>query len=244
MEKGSTFQNLNKLKIFPIVIACVLFVLAIVIAGLSSIATEQMLMIMLGIAVLGIGVARVCYGYFAFHSQTDAKFNIWLGGIDAVWGVLALCLLAIDGNGVFALLFGIWLLVAGIIEISLAIKAIFAKTPWVAIFIEGCVGLVFGVLMTVVPMGTTAALAIITAAYLFINAFTTVFISLLASPKSTVANYTAAETKQPAPQSTPAFTEAPAAADKKPIAQQPKTAADKPAAKSAPKSGTAKTTKK
>jgi len=231
-----SFKNLNKLKVFPIVIACVLFVLAILIAGLNSIVGEQALLIMLGIAVLGIGIARICYGYFAFHSQTDAQFNVWLGAIDAVWGVLALCLLAVTGNGVFALSFGIWLLVAGIIEVAMAIKSILAKTPWAAILVEGCVCLVFGIIMIVIRMDTTAALAIVTAAYLFINAFTTIFISLLASPKATIDGHPAAvQTEEPQPVTAPVRAEPATAPAKKPAAAPAKKPAAKTGAKPAAK---------
>lgn len=168
----------NKFKLLPIGSALLLFILGIIISAIASFANEITLLLIMGLGVLAIGVARMLYGVFA-KKEKDSIPNFVLGVMDAVWGIIALAL--ISTTGLFPLIFGIWLLTAGVVELAMSIKYIIDKAPFAGMMIDGGVSLIFGVMLFVQNFNNQAELYMLTAAYLFVNTFTSLLVTVLST---------------------------------------------------------------
>ncbi|MDR0849908.1 MAG: DUF308 domain-containing protein [Christensenellaceae bacterium] len=168
----------NKFKLLPIGSALLLFVLGIIMSAIAGFANEITLLLVMGLGVLAIGVARLLYGWFARHEK-DSIPNFVLGAMDAVWGIIALAL--ITTTGLFPLIFGIWLLTAGVVELAMSIKYVIERSPFAGIMIDGGINLIFGVMLFVQNFNNQTELYLLTAAYLFVNTFTSLLVTVLAS---------------------------------------------------------------
>lgn len=174
-------KNINKLKLIPIACAGAMFVLGIVLFAITNVIGDHVLAVV-GCFVLAIGIARIVYGFLAYKKEADAKINITLGVLDAVWAILAIIF---TGQAtVYATLLGIWLLVGGVVEVATACKYIFDKVPFAGLFIDGGINLLFGVVLMINPFGgEVSSLTMFTAIYVILNAFTTVLITTFALKK-------------------------------------------------------------
>ena len=168
----------NKLKLLPIISAGLIFLMGIVLAAISNVTSELAVLLIMGLGVLAIGVGRLLYGWFA-RKEKDSIPNFVLGALDAVWGIIALALIATDG--LFPLIFGIWLLTAGVVELAISIKYVLDRSPFAGIMIDGAINMIFGVMLFVQNFDNMTQLYLLTAAYLFVNTFTSLLVTVLAS---------------------------------------------------------------
>ena len=168
----------KKFKLLPIGSAVLMFVLGVVIAAISGFANEITILLLMGLGVLAIGVARLVYGWVA-RKEKDSVPNLVIGGLDAAWGIVAIA--AITTQGLFAVLFGVWLLTAGVVELAMSIKYIVERSPFAGIMIDGGVSLIFGVMLFAQNFNNNIELYLLTAAYLFVNTFTSLLVTVLAS---------------------------------------------------------------
>lgn len=178
---------IRKLKIMPLVVACVLFVLGVIVVFISDVVGTNMPAI-LGTIILGVGITRVVYGFLTYREELDARNNITLGVLDIIWGILMLIL--VNNNAAFVLLFGLWCLIGAVLEIAEMIKNIVAKLPWVGLMVDAIINLCFGVVMLVNPFSTMPAYIRFVGIYLLLNAFTVVLITLITTKRIEVVKET------------------------------------------------------
>lgn len=231
--------RLRKLKLMPIILAGVLFVAGIIILAVSySGFSEPALAILVGTLILGIGTTRLVYGFLTYKEELDARNNITLGVLDAIWGIMMLVLNA--NSFAFVTLFGLWCLIAAVLETIEILNNVVAKRPMLHLLADAIINLLFGVLMMI--RGTFAGqFPVFVGIYLVLNALTTFMVTLLSirgvyHPEVAVAEITGVTTEQPAVEEVkaePAKEEAPAE-----VKEEPKA----PAKKTTTKSTTAKKT--
>lgn len=262
-------NSVRKLKLMPLIIAAVMFVLGIILIFISDHVGTHMPVIM-GTFVLAIGITRIIYGFLTFREELDARNNITLGVLDVIWGIIMLIL---HGNdSAFVVLFAIWCMIGAVLELAEMVRNIVAKITWIGLLVDAVINIVFGIIMLVKPWEINASATRVldcscfTGIYLLLNAFSVILITLF-SIKTSVLNKKVEEVSQPqqAPveEATPVVEEAPVQEEKveeKPAAKKPATrkttstksatakaattAKKAPATKTAAKSTTTKTAAK
>lgn len=179
--------KIRKLKIMPLVLAAVLLLAGLVMLALSfGTVKEEALAIFIGTLILGIGTTRLVYGFLTYTEELDARSNITLGVLDVVWGILMLCLNAQDGS--FFMLFGLWCLVACMLEVIEIVKNVIAKRPYIYLLADAIINLIFGIVLMV----GLIQFSIYVGAYLILNALTSGLVTMLTitnekAPKAEVA---------------------------------------------------------
>lgn len=173
---------IRKLKIMPLVIACVLFALGVVVIFVSDVVGTNMPAI-LGTVVLGVGIVRIIYGFLTYKEELDARNNITLGVLDVIWGIVMLIL--VNNNSAFVILFGIWCLISAVLEIAEMTRNIVAKLPFLGLLVDGGINLCFGIVMLINPWNGSLMPAFVrfVGVYLLLNAFAVVLITLVTTKK-------------------------------------------------------------
>ena len=166
--------KIRKLKIMPLILAAVLFISGLVILAISyGKVTEPALAIFIGTLILGVGTTRLVYGFLTYTEELDARNNITLGVLDAVWGILMLCL---NSNAAaFFMLFGLWCLIACVLETIEIVKNAIAKRPFIHLLADAIINLVFGVVL----MAGLARFSTYVGVYLVLNALTSGLVTML-----------------------------------------------------------------
>lgn len=220
--------KIRKLKIMPLVIAVVLLVAGLVMLGLSYGGVPgPALAIFVGTLILGVGTTRLVYGFLTYTEELDARNNITLGVLDAVWGILMLCL---NNNDLaFVLLFGLWCLIACVLETIEIVKNAIAKRPYIHLLADAIINLTFGITMIAV----NSKFSILVGIYLVLNALTSGLVTILTITGIKVGN------KEIVPEPVAEAKEEPAAEEKVEAPVVEEVAEEKPAAK---KTTTRKTT--
>ena len=140
--------NLKKLKLMPIILSGVLIVAGIVILGISyGKFSEAALAILFGTLTLGVGTTRLVYGFLTYKDELDARNNITLGVLDVVWGILMLVLN--QNTFAFVTLFGLWCLIAAVLETIEILNNVVAKRPMLHLLADAIINLLFGVIMMI-----------------------------------------------------------------------------------------------
>ncbi len=253
-------NSVRKLKLMPLIIAAVMFILGVILIFISDHVGTHMPVIM-GTFVLAIGITRIIYGFLTFREELDARNNITLGVLDVIWGIIMLILHGDDSA--FVVLFGIWCMIGAVLELAEMVRNIVAKITWVGLLVDSVINIVFGIVMFVQPWQYTNATKVLdcggfTGIYLLLNAFTVVLITLFSIKTSVLNKKVVEEVAQPqqAPveEATPVVEEAPVQEEKveekveeKPAAKKPatrKTTTTKSATTKASATKTTSTTKK
>lgn len=242
--------RLRKLKLMPIILAGVLFVAGIIILAVSYGGfSESALAIFVGTLILGIGTTRLVYGFLTYREELDARNNITLGVLDAIWGIMMLVLNA--NSFAFVTLFGLWCLIAAVLETIEILNNVVAKRPMLHLLADAIINLLFGVLMMI--RGTFAGqFPVFVGIYLVLNALTTFMVTLLSirgvyHPEVAVAEITGVTVEQPAVEDVkeePAKVETPAEVKEEPKAPVKKTTKSTTAKKTSTTAKKTTTTKK
>ncbi len=231
---------IKKLKLMPLIVACVLFVLGVIVIFISDVVGNNMPVIF-GTIILGIGIVRVVYGFLTYRQEEDARHNITLGVLDIIWGIVMLVLL--NKEDAFSVMFGIWCLIGAVLEFAEMAREVLAKKPWIGLLVDAVVNLCFGIVLMASKWVLDATFNRFAGIYLLLNAFSTILITLLSIKREEVAVATQLVEAKPEPVAEVKVEEVkaePAA----PVAEEKAEVEAKPAAKKAPakKSTTTKST--
>ena len=181
----------------PIILAGVLLVAGIVILGISyGKFSEPALAILFGTLTLGVGTTRLVYGFLTYREELDARNNITLGVLDVIWGILMLVLN--QNSFAFVTLFGIWCLIAAVLEVIEILNNVVAKRPMLHLLADAIINLLFGVIMMI---GGTfkGQFPTFIGIYLVLNALSSFMVTLLSirgvyNPEKAVEELTGKET--------------------------------------------------
>ena len=231
--------KLRKLKLMPLILAAVLFLAGVVLVAVGP--DETATAVAVGTLILGVGTARLIYGFLTYREEHDAKNNITLGVLDVIWSMMMLLLC--DKTGSFVILFGLWCLIAALLEVIEIVRNAIEKKAFLHILADAIINVVFGVVLMV----GQSINATMVGAYLVLNALSTVLTTFL----SVHTNHEVKEVKEEVkvePVAAPAeeVEVEVKVAVKKPTTKKATTTktAEKPATTTAKKSTTTKTTAK
>lgn len=181
----------------PIILAGVLLAAGIVILGMSyGKFPEATLAIMFGTLTLGVGTTRLVYGFLTYKDELDARNNITLGVLDVIWGILMLVLN--QNTFAFVTLFGLWCLIAAVLETIEILNNVVARRPMLHLLADAIINLLFGVIMMI---GGTfkGQFPTFIGIYLVLNALSSFMVTLLSirgvyNPEKVVEEITGKET--------------------------------------------------
>lgn len=172
--------KLRKLKMMPLIIACTLLVAGIVILGASYAGfTEPALAILFGTLTLGVGTARLVYGFLTYREELDAHNNITLGVLDVIWGIVMLILNA--NSFAFVTLFGLWCLIAAVLEVVEIVRNAVGGQLFIHLLADAVINALFGIIMMI---GNTfnGYFSFFIGIYLVLNALSSILITFLSIP--------------------------------------------------------------
>ncbi len=187
---------IKKLKLMPLIVACVLFVLGVIVIFISDVVGNNMPVIF-GTIILGIGIVRVVYGFLTYRQEEDARHNITLGVLDIIWGIVMLVLL--NKEDAFSVMFGIWCLIGAVLEFAEMTREVLAKKPWIGLLVDAVVNLCFGIVLMASKWALDATFNRFAGIYLLLNAFSTILITLLSIKREEVAVATQLVEAKPEP---------------------------------------------
>ncbi len=174
--------KIRKLKLMPLVLAAVLLVAGIVVLAVSyGGVSDSALAILVGTLILGIGTTRLVYGFLTYTEELDARNNITLGVLDAVWSIL---MLVLNNNPfAFVLLFALWCLIAAVLEIIEIVKNVLAKKPYLHLLADTILNVVFGIIALIgKDGGDSGTFSLVVGVYLVLNAFASGLVTVLSIP--------------------------------------------------------------
>ena len=232
---------IKKLKLMPLIVACVLFVLGVIVVFVSDVVGNNMPVIF-GTIVLGIGIVRIVYGFLTYKQEEDARHNITIGVLDAIWGIIMLVL--INKEDAFAVMFGIWCLIGAVLEFAEMAREVVTKKPWIGLLVDAVVNLCFGIVLMASNWTIDATFNRFAGIYLLLNAFSTILITLISIKREEIVvaeqiteGTAVAPVQEPAaPVAEEVVAEPVATVEEKPVEA-------KPAAKKTPAKKTTSTTK-
>ncbi len=172
--------KLRKLKLMPLIVAGVLLVAGIVVLGVSyGAVTESAFAIGVGTLIFGVGAARLVYGFLTYKDELDARNNITLGVLDAVWGVMMLVLNST--TNAFLLLFGLWCIIAAVLETVEIVRNAVEKRRYIHLLPDAIINAIFGIIM-MIANSIQGDFSIFVGVYLVLNALSSIMITVISVP--------------------------------------------------------------
>ncbi len=163
--------KLKKIKLMPLILAAVLFMAGVVLVAVGT--KESATAVAVGTLILGVGTTRLIYGFLTYREEHDAKNNITLGVLDVIWSMMMLLLC--DKTGAFVILFGLWCLIAALLEVIEIVRNAIDKKAFLHVLADAIINVVFGVVLMV----GQSINATMVGAYLVLNALSTVLTTFL-----------------------------------------------------------------
>ena len=163
--------KLKTIKLMPLILAAVLFLAGVVLVAVGP--QESPTAVAVGTLILGVGTTRLIYGFLTYREEHDAKNNITLGVLDVIWSMMMLLLC--DKTGAFVILFGLWCLIAALLEVIEIVRNAIDKKAFLHVLADAIINVVFGVVLMV----GQSINATMVGAYLVLNALSTVLTTFL-----------------------------------------------------------------